>query len=545
MMNYEKDDPGIIADIDSDIDPEYRISPNRAAQDVIDEHLVTGKPLAVLALKHGFAMQDRQWWADPADLNEDIGDEQINLIRKYENPLIDISRAIASSVQFPLNTAFLHGLGVFSAALIKEFAYMRHGTRKHPGLYVVGAQPPSSGKSPTNDKFCDAISLAIEEQNTKNEPFLMTAKFELEQLEKEFSGKNKAMGERRDIAERIIEAREKIQRYNPYVYAVTDTTPEALEVCAANQHGRFSIISDELEGVSVLFGANYGDKKSPNLGVVLKGFDGGSQNSLRIGRPGYRGRLYGAVAVLAQESTVRAILTAGRNGGGSRGVCERFLMICEPNMLHLRDPRKNTELPFNIKGDYKRLVDNVLAQGETTLAMSRPANELLLDIITGLNKQMVDGSKFSSELMRSVLGKADAQICKLASTLHVGLEWFGNGSRSVEIQRETLEHAASIHMQLIRCFYSAAESEGIDGDLPMLRVAAKRLKSIFNDQKKPRAVIDYKDFSDSLKNTKPFADMKSLRKFIKDKTIPALQECNYIVFDSSNGNIFINPKLRD
>lgn len=543
-MNYEKDDPGIIADIDADIEPEYRISASKDAQAVIDEHLITGVPLAKLAFRYGLPMQDRQWWADPADLNDDMGEDRINLIGRYENPLIDISRAIATAVQFPVNTAFLHGLGVFSSSLIKEFAYFRHGDRKHPGLYVVGAQPPSSGKSPTNNKFCDVITTAIDEKNQANEPFLMTAKYELEQLEKDFNKKTTPNGERKHIADRIIEQRDKIAIYTPYVYAVTDTTPEALEVCASQQHGRFSIISDELEGVSVLFGANY-SKNAPNLGVVLKGFDGGYQNSLRIGRPGYKGRLYGAVAVLAQESTVRAILHAGRTGGGSRGVCERFLIICEPNMLHLRDPRKNQELPYAVKNDYKSLVDSVLASGETTLSLSVPAHEFLLDMLSGLNKHMADGGRFSSELMRSVLGKADAQICKLASTLHVGREWFRGESNSLEIQRETIEHAAFMHTQLIRCFYSAAEQEGIDGELPQLRVAAKRIKAIINDPKKSKAAIKYTDFSDGLKNTKPFSEIKRLRTYIKDHTIKLLQDANYIVFDEGSGIIFINPKLRD
>jgi hypothetical protein len=298
-----------------------------------------------------------------------------------------------------------------------------------------------------------------------------------------------------------------------------------------------------MEGVSVLFGANYGDK-SPNLGVVLKGFDGGFQNSLRIGRQGYSGRLFGAVAVLAQESTVKAILNAGRQGGGSRGVCERFLIIQEPNIIHKRDPRQSIQVPFDTTKNYRALVENILNSNGVRLTLSTESHEFLMDLLVGFRDRMADGGQFSGELMRSVIGKADAQLCKIASVLHIAKEWSPSGSQKTVIHRSEFEHAAAMYVQLIRSFYSAAESEGIDGELPMLRAAAKKLTAIIGSDKKPRANIRYTDFSDSLRNTKPFSDIKGLRKTVLEKLIPALVDAGFIIFDSNEGLIHINPRLK-
>lgn len=538
LSSYES----LAAMIDADIDPALTL--HDGDDDLHQEHLISGIPLQLIAFSRGKNLNEQKYWGEPADINEDAGHQKVNLIQHYENPFIDYSRALAAAVQFPANTAFLHGLGVLSSTMIKNFGYERFGGRKHPGLYVVGAQPPSSGKSPTNDKFTDVISIKIRERNEKNAPYLMTAKQEMQELEARLANKKTPAAEKLAVAKEIQEQQEKIALYEPYTFAITDTTPEALEQCASRQGGMFTIISDEMEGVSVLFGNNYGDK-SPNLGVVLKGFDGGYQNSLRVGRPGYCGRLFGGVAVLAQESTVGSILNAGRSGGGSRGVCERFLIIHEPNMLHLRDPRKNMEIPHAMRSNYMAMVDAVLDAPETTLKMSADAENFLMDMLTGFRDKMQDGGQFSSELMRSVIGKADAQICKLASVLHVAREWWPDGSKTSEIQLYDFQHAASMYVQLIRSFYSAAESEGIDGMLPQVRAAVKKLSYIISDTKKPRSRIKVADFCDSLRGTKPFSEMKNLRKHMKESVVPELEQKGFIVFDFDNLTMIINPRLKD
>lgn len=541
-MNYYEDDEQLLAEIDARLDASVTASTDKE-HNALQEYHITGIPLAVCAHKYGLPLQELRWWNEPIDLNDDTYNDRVDLFGAYDNPICRMARTIADCVQFPPNTAMLHGIGVISSAIIARFTYERYGKKKPVGLYTVCAQPPSTGKSPVNDGWATAIIDEYQDINKKNLTARMTIQISIDRLERDIK-KAKTPGEQRHIAEQILESKEKLQSVSEYVYGITDSTPEALEEIAAKQEGVFTIVSDEAEGVSVLFGNNYGEGTA-NLGVVLKGWDGSYQNTGRIGRQGHSGQLIGAVAVLAQESTVRAVLQAGRNESGSRGVCERFMILSEPNMIHMIDYSKKRKLPVDIYNEYVRFVKNVVNSGLVNLSLSPESEMFMSKILAGIRPHMADGGKFSSELMRGVIGKAEAQMMKIASVLHVTRNWWPGGSMSHIIEENDMAHAAHIYVQLIKCFMSAAESEGIDGRNPEMQVASKKLKEIINNPRKPRMTIKYSDFSDSLRNTMPFKLIKGLRKHVKNTLLPALQSNYYIVFDEPEGMIIINPRLRE
>lgn len=512
-------------------------------QKAIDAHMVTGEPLAVCAFRYGLPLNDKKWWKDPEDINDDSHSSKFDLIGKYSGPLVDMSKAVAASVQFPINTTFLHIIGVLSSTTIRRFTYKsRFGSPKHCGLYTLGAQPPSTGKSPTNKHFVDPIKHYIDADNEKNEPLRMILDDEIKRLEKEFE-KCKVAGERRDIAEKIIEKRKNLLLLSEYTWGITDGTAEGIEESAAKQHGRFSIVSDEAEAVSVVFGLY--NKGEANLGFVLKGFDGGDQLTLRVGRKGYKGTVIGSVAVLAQESTVTKVLSAGRDGAGSRGICERFLIISEPNIIHEKNHRKFIPIPDDVEKTYLDMVAAIVNQQfDVMVYFSDEAIDYLITVVEGLQKHMADGGKYANELMRGIIGKAETQICKIASTLHIAKEWSRKGSKSHEIGVYEVEAAANIYVQLIKSFVNVAEDEGIAGKKLEMRAAVKRLTAIISDSKKPRSSITYQKFADSLRNTAPFSTVRGHRKYIMG-IIPDLQESGFIVYDEEKKNIFINPKLID
>ncbi len=545
---YIPEDPGYENSLLQEIDSRIELSEDTAQNDrelkAVQEYQITGIPLAVCAFKYKLPLDRPRWWNEPVDLNDDTYNDRVDLLAKYKNPLCDMAHAVSDCVQFPVNTAFLHGLGVVASAMVKNFSYMRYGKEKPVGLYTVCAQPPSTGKSPANDHWSSPIIKCIGDINDANEPQRIMLQMKVENLERNIK-KLKSIGEQKYTAEEIQKAKTELAKYQRYIYGVTDSTAEALEEIAAKQDGRFTIVSDEAEGVSVLFGANYGENP-PNLGLVLKGWDGGYQNTGRIGRQGHSGQLIGSVAVLAQESTVKAILQAGRNASGSRGVCERFLILSEPNILHLIDYSKKKPLPHAINDAYKKFVKNIVeTKGQVVFGLTPDADRYMGDILAGLRPHMADGGKFSTELMRGVIGKAEAQIMKIASVLHCGKEWWPGGSFQTNISLETMEHAAHVYVQLIKCFMIAAENEGIEGKNPEMQVASRKLKDIVNNPKKPRQAIKYADFSDSLRNTRPFSLMKGLRKHVRNSLLPNLQAHNYVVFDELENYVYINPKLRD
>lgn len=548
MTEPPYDDPeyanSLLAEIDSRIELNEDTAQNDRELKAVQEYQITGVPLAVCAFKYKLPLDRPRWWNEPVDLNDDTYTDNVDLIAKYKNPLCDMAHEIAKCVQFPVNTAFLHGLGVVSSAMLKSFSYRRYGKDKPTGLYTVAAQPPSSGKSPVNDAWADPIIERIDIINQENAPQGMVLKMKLENLERNIK-KIKSVGEQKYMADEILKVKADLLKYNTYRYGLTDATPEALEEVAAKQDGRFTIVSDEGEGVSVVFGDNYSDN-NPNLGAVLKGWDAGYQNTARIGRPGYSGRMIGAVNVLAQESTVKKILQVGRSDAGSRGICERFLILSEPNILHKVDYSKKKPLPVAINDAYKAFIRNITAtNGQVAFGLTTEAERYMGDILAGLRPHMADGGKFSTELMRGVIGKAEAQIMKIASVLHCGKEWWPGGSFQTSIQLDTMEHAAHVYIQLIKCFMIAAENEGIEGKNPEMQVASRKLKDIINNPKKSRQAIKYADFSDSLRNTKPFSLMKGLRKHVRNSLLPNLQAHNYVVFDELENIVYINPKLRD
>jgi len=514
-------------------------------QKAIDAHSVTGEALAVCAFKYGLNINDKKWWRDPEDLNDDVKALKYDLIGRYSGPVVDMAKAVAASVQFPVNTTFLHIVGVVSSVTIRRFTYRtRFGSTKHCGLYTLGAQPPSTGKSPTNQHLVDPVNYYINTENEKNEPMRMMVEDEIKSLEKQFDKSSISKFEKKEIAQKIIDKRKDLFELNEYTWGVTDGTPEGLEECAAKQHGRFTIVSDEAEAVSVVFGMNYGNGQA-NLGFVLKGFDGGDQLTLRVGRKGYRGTVIGCVAVLAQESTVMAVLSAGRTGGGSRGICERFLSMWEPNIIHQKNHRVFIPIPEQVSKKYLDMIAAIVNQQfDVTVYFSADAIEFIVTILEGLQVHISDGGMYANELMRGVVGKAEAQICKIASTLHIAKEWAPGGRKNLEIGVAEVAAASNMYAQIIKSFVGVAEGEGIAGKTLEMRVAAKRLRSIFNDSKKPRSSIKYADFADSLKNTAPFSTVKGHRRYIRG-LMPDLQEAGFIVFDEEKSVIHINPKLRD
>jgi len=516
-----------------------------ASTKAIEEHHATGLPLAVCAFKYGLPLQDPRWWGECDDLNEDFYDHRIDLIGGYQNPLVDMAKAVAAAIQFPLNTTFLHAVGVLSTTTINRFRYKsRYSSYKHAGLFTMAAQPPSTGKSPTNGHLTNPIIRAVDELNEKNKPMRMILAVEIDGLEKDLKSTAKKNG-RREIAETIIDKKKNLELVNAYEWGVTDATAEALEDCSSKQRGRFSIVSDEAEAVSVVFGLNYSNGTA-NLGFMLKGFDGGNQKTLRMGRQGYSGEVFGSVAVLAQESTVATILRTGRSDAGSRGMCERFLLLNEPNIIHEKDHRNYQSIPYEVEKNYKHMIGEIInTEIDTVLEFSEDSIEYVIQFLEGMQKHISDGGKFANELMRGVIGKSDTQIYKIATTLHIAKEWSIGGSKSLIIQIKETEAAVKMYLQLIKSFMDVAETEGIAGQTLEMRVAAKRLSAIISDQRKPRTCIKHPDFSDGLKNTSPFSKVRGIRKHLKTNLLPAMQSAGYIVFDEKNLMIYINPKLKE
>jgi len=92
---------------------------------------------------------DSKWWAQPSETGESSSFVSIlYLLGSADTVLSRMARAIAAEVLFPVNTAYLHGLGVIASLAVRRFkvAYWSDRNTIPVNLYVVTSQPSSSGR---------------------------------------------------------------------------------------------------------------------------------------------------------------------------------------------------------------------------------------------------------------------------------------------------------------------------------------------------------------------------------------------------------------
>ena len=141
--------------------------------------------------------------------------------------------------------------------------------------------------------------------------------------------------------------------------------------------------------------------------------------------------------------------------------------------------------------------------------------------------------------MRGVVGKADKQIIKIASILHVFEEWRPYRGRSTEIQFETVRLAWRIFESMIVAYDNAASNNGYSG----LQAEVKAvLESIMNQIERKRESISLNALRDLVKNKPVFKSCGRLTSRLKETIIPSMEESDLIVF--YDGVVYFNPKLK-
>lgn len=446
----------------------------------------------------------------------------------------EFASSVSNSIQFPLNTCFLHGLAVIASAMTRQFRYNYHGEDCPVNLYVVTAQPPSTGKSGINNAFSNPVRIAYQDINTDNRKIRANLERRLAGLESELK---KSANERQAMAltADIDKLQEEIDQYPNYVYATDDATPEALESTAFKQGGLFNIVSAESDAINVIMGNVYSDKKA-NHGIFLKGWDGEYHTPLRISRETGAGPVFGTLAVIAQDESISSILAAGLGG---RGISERILMLRERNVLGSRNHAMYTPPDPVLKQEYKHLVTNLVRAENTMFSFTDVAMEFLTAYRCSVEKKLGDGGEYSHNMLRGAMGKADKQILKLACVLHAIEHFKRNGDMSAVVNEDSMITAIGIFKELSKTYIAAASSQGYAGE----KVESEKMKSIFEMRaSKNKFEFSVRALRDSIKNTLPFSQIPHLTSQLKDKILPSLEEDNYCVV--VNGIVYLNPKIK-
>ena len=477
------------------------------------------------------------------DEDEDVDTYSVGaaLITKGKNTdlLSQYAEELSDTIQFPLASIYLFGLGAVASAMIRRFSFEYWGDSSSVNLYVIAAQPPSTAKSGIDSKLTMPILDAYDAISAQNVKARMSIQIDINKATKDLQ-KPSCKENELALLEKITKLEEELRLYPIYRYAADDSTPEGVEIMAFNQGNMFNIISAESASMHTILGKSYGGKGSKNNNnIFLKGWDDEHVSVIRGGRETSAGRIRGCVAVLAQDAAIEAVLEAGQSG---EGISERMLMLRERNMLGDRiHSRSRDSINKNIKNEYAELCSNIVSEEKpVNLSFSDKALDSLIDTLNHYEPMIADGGKYSHAMLRGVIGKADKQIRKIASVLHCVNEWGAGGSRSRTIPQATMKKAIKIFDALKDTYVAAADSKGFMGKKTSEDIMIEKIIG-YAEKKKNR--LSFKMLHDSMKNHEAIKGTSKLMQQIKNEWAPALQEKGFIVFDDKY--IFINPRINE
>lgn len=458
--DQEDMDPGEIhAFLDERVKPKLEVVSNDSPADEMIAEIIEN---AIAAEVETFPWREPHLSAAALEGRYSIS-RMIDLDFSDGNPSImaRIAKEAARIIQFPENTAYLHGLGVFSSATVLNFQVEQNEGYTPSGMYTLCAQPSGSGKSSVHNFFIKPIHDALD---LRNRPLYIDHKIIDNQIKDLNTKIDKLKHDDRTMVKALSTELqslqdEKIKR--PMVgHATKNITPEAAEEKASAQGGVINICSDEQEALDSYLGLAYGDNKSsPNNGVFIAAFGGDSINTSRISREGYKGGVRGAFAVIAQNASIDIMVKAGASG---RGVSERCLIIKERNLIGYRTySRDRAKFDPELISEYKALCENIVAGDyPLRLTFSEECRDLLVDLKNMIEPQSRSGMKYGDDQIRGFASKIDQHIVKLAANFHIAEQWNPKvtSKPSFEIQANNLTKAMLVCMDLLESYKTMIES---------------------------------------------------------------------------------------
>lgn len=393
----------------------------------------------------------------------------------------------AKARKFPANTSAIMALSLASTPVSMCYAVCYpDGTAVPTGLYVIAEQPPGTGKTSVVTRFSKPAELAVSKMNKR-----------AEEKEIELKERNK------DEAE--IPKKFKMN--------ITNGTTESLDAVMTLNNGHFSITSSEKGAINTMLGISYGDGKEANSDVLLKGFNAEWHSSTRVTRAGFDGFPYGSISLLSQDGIVDTLISAS-NGNG---LAERFLMIDEPDMLGKRvhgiDDDKSVDHVTLEK--YQKACNRIVSIFEQDrpdsfddlkkLSISRKGWIKIYDVMNDIEPQIAEGGKYSSSLLRGSASKVDQKIMKIASVLYVIETLMSDGYVKSEIDEKYIDIAIDIAKLSIEYIHDIMVNKGIIG----YSAEKNAIEKVFiRANGRP---LKWRELHNSLKNIKPFKDVKSDR----------------------------------
>ena len=478
------------------------------------------------------------FWPNIRHIAESKGDMIVDLIGDYDCEFTRMVVEVAERQKFPVNTTFLHSLGVVGSATLRNFDVSIWDTLKPCTIYTCCSQPSGSGKSPVHDAFSVAILEEINKINKENGKKKYKIKVQIDSVKAEIKG-NSNENAKAALLEDLLKLEDDSLAFNKIKYMSKNATPQALEEIAQANGGSWSVVSDEKEAMDKILGSDFGGAEAmQDYGLMLSGYDGGYYSSDRITRKGFDGVSRGSINVLAQKTTVEKLLYVGSKG---RGINERFYLLCEPPRF---GESLDKWLPLNqeLKDWYSTLIDNILNSCEATLTIKPSDIEKLTDIANKNRKRFGDGGSYDNNMARGFVAKKPLMISKVASILHIMRYWKSSSNRPKSIDSDCIDRAIYIDSQLTNAYMKALYENKHGGTINQsLRVVEYLDNQVKKNKLKDK--ISVRKIYDSVRKSPEFSQIDECMLTLKTKVLKQLEEYGY-GFEYKN-YFYLNPKFKD
>lgn len=240
-------------------------------------------------------------------------------------------RAVAGNKQVPEELPAMFGLGAMATVVARFVEIARGSGWKEPlNLYLAVSMDSGTGKSPAEK---DVIRPVWEIEKRLRAEHVAVTNNKIDQLALERGG---VAGKGPSAANRIeddLKALEEERATLPDLILGSDTTPEKLSEHMSRNDGVGAIIDSEGEFFPMLSGRY--SSGTPNVGIVLKAYDGDRYKVGRIGRK--QADIDRAVLTLALAVQPVVLEDAVKNKVMlERGLLARFLFAVPPSLLGTR-----------------------------------------------------------------------------------------------------------------------------------------------------------------------------------------------------------------
>lgn len=305
---------------------------------------------------------------------------------------------VAKMTRIPANTSLLVGLGIVSTVTARCFVVSYEDRGYQPlGLYILAEHDSGTGKSWMLKTYQTPVFASVKA------------------LVSDWTSRKQA----------AEAASEEFNEPFPNFSYDTDVTPEGLDATLSATRGYFALASAEKGLANSISGASYGAGGKTNNDLWLKGCNGEHHSSKRSKRGAYSGDVVGAVVNIAQPGLVQTILTQSDHSGAA----ERCLMLSEESLLGTRKHGREYRHSPNEgdQGAYNRVMQGltVLATQNQTIdqlpgfRLSRDDWDKVYALQNEVEPHTISGGKYSSQTLRSIVGKVDIQVMKIAANLAV------------------------------------------------------------------------------------------------------------------------------